>query len=72
MHQNGALKHLLGDMDVWRESPAATIVPQHPEADLGNLTTSEARLMLRRLGLPAVGGRMQLVQRLKKAGTGLK
>ena len=67
MLQDGPHTHLLGEKDLFPSLPAGADEARPPTA-ADTLTTSEVRLLLRRMGLPAQGGREQLVKALRGTG----
>ena len=68
---DGSLKHLVGvDVIADELKDQGDIAPgEEPHhLEVGKLSTSEVRNLLRRRGLSVTGGLMQLVQRLKETG----
>ena len=71
MHHGSLIKQLVaGDFDAFPDIQTRAETALTPPLDLdqiGHMSISEARFMLRRRGLSARGGRVELLKRLKKA-----
>lgn len=73
MHRGRVVKKqvLAGEVDILPDVYVDSVAKESAQDDINleKLSINEVRYMLRRKGLPASGGRLDLVQRLKKASS---